>query len=365
MSESREDAEAFRSAMRGGTPEIPSNDTPMSTNSATVTKDAPIPAPSSSILLISSTNRILLLHRVQTSTAFASAHVFPGGHVDPQDGDLPPVDDVRRHEDSKAYRLAAIRECFEESGLLLARKASSSELVELSEMEKEEGRKNVHAGEVSFAQWVQQRGGIPDVEGLVPFTRWLTPRNLPKRYTTQMYLYFLPIDDRASSKTEQKRMHIPTPDGGIEHTAAQFLYPREWLDMTLTDEIVLFPPQFFLLALIADYLIEQVADQDELGSKEMHEQRRRLMHFVETDGEPPWGEKCISPNPIKRIKGKYMIMGMSDPGPELQGTGRRGDDERVLRVELTREAKRGRPRPKPTKVLWRKDMMAKIESSSL
>lgn len=85
---------------------------------------------------------------------------------------------------------------------------------------------------------------------------------------------------------------------------------------------------------------------------------------MKTDGDPPWGEKCISPNPIMRIeKGKYLIMGMADVGPELEGTGRRGDKERVLRVELMDEIERGRKRPNPQQVVWRRDVF--LEESKL
>ncbi len=116
-----------------------------------------------SILLISPTNEILLLHRVQTSSSFASAHVFPGGHIDPQDGALPPSEDVRRHEDNEAYRMAAIRECFEESGILLARnKKNPNDLLSLSDEERDEGRHAVHSHRIPFQEWVSQHGGVPD-----------------------------------------------------------------------------------------------------------------------------------------------------------------------------------------------------------
>ena len=122
-----------------------------------------------SILLISPANEVLLLHRVQTSSSFASAHVFPGGHLDPQDGALPPVEDVKRHEDSEAYRMGAIRECFEESGILLAKsKGNPEDLLSLSDEEREEGRHAVHANRIPFQEWVSQHGGVPDTGIFIP-----------------------------------------------------------------------------------------------------------------------------------------------------------------------------------------------------
>lgn len=218
----------------------------------------------------------------------------------------------------------------------------------------------MHAEELPFQEWVKQKGGAADLDGLVPFTRWLTPANIPKRYSTQMYLYFLPIDSPVSSSADKTQMHIPTPDGGVEHTDAQFLYPQEWIDLALRGDIVLFPPQFFLLALIAPFLSGPPASGGTLASETLIEQRRRLMDFVENDGDPPWGEKCISPNPIKKI-GKYLIMGMEEAGPELEGTERRGDAERVLKVELAKDKERGRRRPEPQEVVWRRDVFGEKE----
>ena len=208
----------------------------------------------------------------------------------------------------------------------------------------------MHNQTVTFAQWLEQHSAVPDIEGLIPFTRWLTPANLPKRYSTQMYLYFLPLD----APLQDKQMHIPTPDGGVEHTAAKFLYAEEWIEMARRREIVLFPPQFFLLDLIAPFLSAPASG--ELGNGMLLEQRERLRSWVATDGDPPWGEKCISPNPIKRMEG-WLLMGLGDAGPEVEGMGRKGDEERGLRVELDDEVERGRARPRPMEVVWRRDVL--------
>lgn len=49
-------------------------------------------------------------------------------------------------------------------------------------------------------------------------------------------------------------------------------------------------------------------------------------------------------------------MGMGDAGPEVEGMGRRGDGERVLKVELMGDMERGRRRPCPREVVWRRDV---------
>ncbi len=116
-----------------------------------------------SVVLVSPRNQILLLHRVQTSTAFPSAHVFPGGTLSSfHDGAFPAPEDVAIHNDSEAYRLAAIRETFEETGILLARSSPSGRLIELEGSERARGRKNVHQGETPFLKWLARHGAMPD-----------------------------------------------------------------------------------------------------------------------------------------------------------------------------------------------------------
>lgn len=104
------------------------------------------------------------MHRVRTSSSFPSAHVFPGGNLSAsQDGDIPSPSDPRRHVDGPAYRLGAIRECFEESGILLAkRNDGSGAILEVAEDVREQARKDIYAGKLKFADWVKSQGGIVD-----------------------------------------------------------------------------------------------------------------------------------------------------------------------------------------------------------
>ena len=232
--------------------------------------------------------------------------------------------------------------------------------MELTEQERDEGRKAVHAEKIPFAEWVEQKGGRMDTEGLVPFTRWLTPADIPKRYSTQMYLYFLPLESGLELGKHADQMHIPTPDGGVEHTAAKFAWAGEWIESSLRGECVLFPPQFFLLSLVADFLKPprpESGKREELDVEQLKEQRNHLLDFVK-GGNPPWSEICISPNPIKR-SGDTLWMGMGDAGPELEGSGRCGDKERVLKVELSGEIERGRRRPRPIELVMKKDLTLK------
>lgn len=241
--------------------------------------------------------------------------------------------------------MGTVRECFEESGILLARKqADPSKLLQLNGKERDLGRQAIHNKEVGFQDWVRSHGGIPDTDSLYPFTRWLTPAHIPKRFSTQMYLYFLPLAHTGVLQT----LHVPTSDGGVEHTEAEFLPASAWLSKAREDEIILFPPQFFLLSLVGDFL--KASDgTGTLSIDTLQSQRDALLEFVKT-GNPPWSEKCISPWPLRK-EGKMLGMGLNDPGPELEGTDRKGDDERVIWVQF-----KGKEGTSGLRVGWRKDV---------
>ncbi|PSN65137.1 hypothetical protein BS50DRAFT_589578 [Corynespora cassiicola Philippines] len=345
-------------------------------------KEPPVPKPSASVLLISPSNQILLLHRVSSSSSFASAHVFPGGALSTtHDGPLPSPTSPLCHQDGPAYRLAAIRETFEESGILLARSRKTGKLfTEVSDAEREKARKAVHAGTRTFGEVLEGWGAVPDTEGLVPFTRWVTPGNVRKRFSTQMYIYFLPLGSGSGSGgakgagaappssglDDEAEIVIPHPthDGGIEHTAARFLPPNKWIDLARQNRVILFPPQFFLTWLLAKYLSPTVTSAQSVvpGVAELQRERERLMEFLEGprvfEGveEESFATACISP--VVLGKGEYgqvdqdgvgkgvdkytAVLVLDKPGKEAeeQGVKRRGLREWVVTTKFKGEGPR-------------------------
>ncbi|TVY56991.1 putative nudix hydrolase 7, partial [Lachnellula cervina] len=327
-------------------------------------KEIAEPKPSASILLISPTNQILLLHRVQTSSSFASAHVFPGGNLSTsQDGEIPGPRDGGRHVDGMAYRIGAIRETFEESGILLAKKEDGS-LLEVEEGVREKARKEIHAGKLKFQDWVKSLGGVIDSGGphfsdpflfnaLYPFTRWITPPNLPKRFTTQMYIYFLPLTQTSAQNiTSTYIVPTPTSDGGIEHTAALFASCREWLDQATKGEIILFPPQYYLMHLLSPFLNPSSTP---LSTQELQNQRDVVLEFLQGDGDGKgvkWADKVMSPvGLLMRKSDGRSVLSLEKPGPELVGSGRAGDAERVVLVKFSKEG------PRDVEVRWRREVL--------
>ncbi|PYH80681.1 NUDIX family hydrolase [Aspergillus uvarum CBS 121591] len=315
-----------------------------------------VPRPSSSVILVSPRNEILLLHRVKTSTSFASAHVFPGGNLSAQDGQCPPAEDQERHDDGPWYRNAAIRELFEESGILLAKDNVSGKMISVPEEQREPGRRAIHQNQTTFLEWLRQQSlnAVPDTDGLIPFTRWITPTTNTRRYTTQMYLYFLPLPaeaekpvlDEIPSEGQREEIQVPTSDGGVEVTEARFLPASKWLQMAQKGDIILFPPQFLLLHLVAGFLDKEPRVAASL--QELRRRRAELTEFVNT-GQPPWSEKCISPKMLRMSSDGRTVLALDQPGPELRGTDKQGETERVVLVRF----KRGEARD--LEVRWKKD----------
>ncbi|KAI8292973.1 Structure-specific endonuclease subunit SLX4 [Colletotrichum sp. SAR 10_98] len=199
-------------------------------------------------------------------------------------------------------------------------------------------------GEVSAAevkQWYR----------LMPFTRWVTPTNVPKRFTTQMYIYMLPHSASTGAEAAEHEIIVPTPDGGVEHTAAKFDDASVWLSRADRGEIILFPPQYYLLFLVAQFC---KGSSSGAGVEHFAAQREQLKEFlkriptVESEAarkqptsEIPWADKVMSPhNLFIREEDNRVVLGIDKPGPELKGSGRGGDWERVVLVKFTREGPR-------------------------
>ncbi|KIV82728.1 hypothetical protein PV11_04814 [Exophiala sideris] len=307
------------------------------------------PSPSASVIVVSPTNEILLLHRVQTSSAFPSAHVFPGGNLEASDGDLPAdSNDINRHLDSIAYRTGAIRELFEESGILLARESKDAKaLLAVSRDQRQNGREAVHDGKITLSAWIKSISpdAVLDTDRLIPFTHWVTPPNVPKRFSTQMYIYFVELEEAGNPSVRA------TPDR-VETMAPEWRRARDWLNGARSGEIILFPPQFLLLYLTSEILDRGVVNGQDEARDEVLRKREQLRHRIEKEGSPAWKDKFISPMGLQfgREDGR-SVLALDKPGPELKGSGLKGDSEYVVLVKFRKEG------PRQLEIALRKDVL--------
>ncbi|MSP02544.1 MAG: NUDIX hydrolase [Acetobacteraceae bacterium] len=158
---------------------------------------------------------------------FASgALVFPGGRVDENDFALaanpalcPNPNGIET--EAMAFRLAAIRETFEECGVLLARPGHALALVDGASLRAVEAshRAPLAEGRISFDTVLTAHGLLPATDLLTHFAHWITPANQPKRYNTHFFLAEAPAE------------HLAVHDGH-ESIDSMWIAPRQVLTDT-------------------------------------------------------------------------------------------------------------------------------------
>lgn len=132
---------------------------------------------------------------------FASgALVFPGGKID--DGDYAVADLSDGVGDGDATQAAlmagAIREAFEECGVLLARTTGQSDLIDGARLaELDHYREALHSNEMPLRQMLDTENLRLACDRLHHFAHWVTPPMMPKRFDTHFYLVAAPADHLA------------------------------------------------------------------------------------------------------------------------------------------------------------------------
>jgi 8-oxo-dGTP pyrophosphatase MutT (NUDIX family) len=164
------------------------------------------PQPSATIVLARAAPgapELFLVHR-HSRASFGASYVFPGGVLEREDcaapdftGDLP-ADAANRClgliSGGLDYYCAAIRELFEETGVLLAHRCG--EPLPRGSLERSRGLLN--AGRLRWPDFLRENGLTLSCEALHYFAWWITPRALPRRYSTRFFLAVLPEGQEAS-----------------------------------------------------------------------------------------------------------------------------------------------------------------------
>ncbi|WP_204623456.1 NUDIX hydrolase [Crenalkalicoccus roseus] len=152
---------------------------------------APVPArPAATVLVLRDGPEGLEVFMVvrHHQIDFASgALVFPGGRV--EEGDHAIAAALPGEDPLNPFRVAAIREAFEECGLLLARHEDGTPLPhDRAEAITAAHQAAVNAGALSFAALLRAERLVPDLAALAHFAHWITPSDLPKRFDTHFFL---------------------------------------------------------------------------------------------------------------------------------------------------------------------------------
>src|ERR1700729_685389 len=192
--------------------------------------EAVAPRPASTILLLRDSAatkgeiEVFMMVRHYEIDFNSGALVFPGGSVD--NGDKQIIENPALYSGGEGldaagltFRIAAIRETFEESGILLARPQGSKTLVDAKRASEIEAAHRVALNErkTTFPKILADNKLSLALDQLVPYAHWITPEGMPKRFDTWFFL--------ASAPPAQLGAH-----DGRESTDSIWVSPREALE---------------------------------------------------------------------------------------------------------------------------------------
>lgn len=169
---------------------------------------------------------VLMLRRPAVMAFAPGAYVFPGGSVDAADGDPeigwagPSPAELGEWlgatpGHARALICAAVRETFEESGVLLA-SGPDGTFPSSADTSLADDRAAIAAGHVTFAQVLSRRGLVVRADLLIPWTRWITPEAEPRRFDARFFAAALPPGQRAvGDHTEAEQISWVRPAAAI------------------------------------------------------------------------------------------------------------------------------------------------------
>jgi 8-oxo-dGTP pyrophosphatase MutT (NUDIX family) len=158
----------------------------------------------------------------------AGAYVYPGGGVDPRDDDrlvgwAGPGLDVWAgrlgvdEPSAQAIVCAAVRETYEEAGVLLAGDGAGTLVGDTTGDDWEADRLALVGHDLSFAEFLERRGLVLRSDLLGAWARWITPEFEPRRYDTWFFVAALPAGQRTrNASTEADRTVWIRPAAAIE-----------------------------------------------------------------------------------------------------------------------------------------------------
>lgn len=197
-----------------------------------------IPSPSSSLIILSPLNELskcgydyrLVMVRRNAKSSFKNATVFPGGNMD--DSDHAPAESFDKMKPTlNAYKRCAIREAFEETGILVCEPR-----VQFSSGDRRKWREKVHASGSAFETLLTTYKTSLDLDDLVHYANWITPIPLARRYDTNFFLSIVNSEET-----------LPARHDNSETLQVSHFTPWEGIEAHKRGEIVLFLPQLYML----------------------------------------------------------------------------------------------------------------------
>ena len=201
--------------------------------------------PAATVLLVRDCGDELEVLMVKRSKRppFGNLYVFPGGKIDESDKDLNITNFCNGLNDEQAsiklgvnegglsYWVACVRECFEEVGILLAKKNNGQEL-DLNGADRhkfDNYRRMLLENKISLFEICKKENLSLNLNNIEPFSHWITPEIEIKRFDTRFFIAYIPA--------KQTERH-----DGNELTDSVWISPKKALDRSLNGEMPMIMP---------------------------------------------------------------------------------------------------------------------------
>lgn len=201
---------------------------------------------------------VLMLKRNARSVFVPDMWVFPGGAVDPEDASPEADARVQNRTDAQssadlgierggiAFWVAALRETFEEAGVLLGRRSGEEHLVDLSHPDTEarfsryRDALNDRSVDADFVDIIEAEDVHLDGSGVHYISRWITPFGSPRRYDTRFFVTAMP----------QGQVPLHDNEEAVEH---MWVRPEVAVAANETDEMLMLAPTLSVLKRLATH----------------------------------------------------------------------------------------------------------------
>jgi glyoxylase-like metal-dependent hydrolase (beta-lactamase superfamily II)/8-oxo-dGTP pyrophosphatase MutT (NUDIX family) len=291
--------------------------------------------PAATILLLRETPaspEVFMLQRTSKAAFLPGAYVFPGGALDPDDASERAARRVRGLDDAQAsarlglpsgglaYWVAAARECFEESGILLAWDEKNSPVDPQRAASLEILREPLNAGTLLFSDFLEKENLFIPAQEIAYYSHWITAPGRPRRFSTRFFVACAPAGQHGAHDRS-------------ETVHSVWVSPREALERDQRKEIELIFPTRSTLADLAHFRMprEIFEHAGSLGDIEVnaacwaldHEGSQRLFrrsdapyHEIHWSDPEEKGNTCfvIQPGIPKRLDQYVTRLTASNPG---------------------------------------------------
>lgn len=214
--------------------------------------------PSATVLLLrdgAEGLEVFMVVRHHKIDSFSGALVFPGGKCDPGDGDpalrnfCPRAGEMS--DEMLSFHVAAVREAFEECGVLLARERGTMKLIDAARLADLSARyrQALVDNETDMLTLCREENLDLAVNQMVHFAHWITPVVVPKRFDTHFFLAAAPAD------------HLAAHDG-MESTDSVWIRPQDAMaDADAERRTVVFPTRMNLVKLARAGTVAEALEQ--------------------------------------------------------------------------------------------------------